>query len=116
MMTIMDKLRHLRCMSRGRVYGSVATLLLIDYFVVPPIADLSKRACLGSLICPTKVERGIYEFFAAVTTLCLLAGFLISREIDKYPEGGSYTALAIFTTLSALFGGTIWLMLHAAFW
>ncbi|MHA6766534.1 hypothetical protein [Sphingobium ummariense] len=109
-------MNSVRLMSRGRVYGSVASILLTGYFVAPPVADLSIRACDGSLICPTKVEQGIYEVFVAVTAVCLISGFLISREIDKYPSTRNVIAAAIFAVLTAFFGGAIWLMLRAAFW
>lgn len=116
MVTTMNAMNSVRLMSRGRVYGLVASVLLIGYFVVPPVADLSMRACASSLICPAKVERGIYVVFAAATAICLVAGFLVSREIDKYPTARGVSAAAIFAALTAFFGGTIWLMLHAAFW
>lgn len=116
MVTAMNAMNPVPLMSRGRVYGLLASALLIGYFVVPPVSDLSMRACAGNLICPTKVERGIYEVLAAATAICLVAGLLISREIDKHPAARSVTAATIFATLTAFFGGTIWLMLHAAFW
>lgn len=116
MVATMDAMNTVRLMTRGRVYGSAASVLLIGYFVVPPIADLAMRACAGSLICPTKVEGGTYEVFTVATAICLIAGLLISREIDKYPAARSVSAAAIFAALTAFFSGTIWLMLHAAFW
>lgn len=90
--------------------------MLVGYFVAPPISDLAMRACVNSLICPAKVEHGIYEVFAVATAVSLMAGFLISREIDKYPTARHITAATTFAALTAFFGGVLWVMLRAAFW
>jgi hypothetical protein len=111
----MDAAYSGRLISRGRAYGLLASAMLIGYFVCPPIAELAARACDGGLICPAKVERGVYEVFAVATAISFIAGFLASREIDKDRTSRQVTASTIFAVHTAFFGGVIWVMLHAAF-
>lgn len=112
----MDAKNAVRYISRGRVYGLIASVLLIGYFVVPIIVDLAGRACAGPLICPANVETGVYGVLAVAAAISLLAGFLISREIGKYPTGSNGTAALIFAAMTAFFGGIVWVVLEAAFW
>jgi chromate transport protein ChrA len=105
-----------RRLLRGRASGLLGSLLLLGYFVVPPVVGLAKSACTGRWICPSKVEDGVYSVLAVAAAICLIAGFLISREVDKQPPNRPIAAATIFALLLAFFAGLLWLMLHAAFW
>ena len=109
------RLNPVRLWTRGRTYGLVGSSLLLIYFVVPPIWALAKAPCGLAPTCPAPIEKGVVPALTLASFYCLLVGYFISRIIDQGLQGRRGEAGAFVLALG-LFGGILWLMLHAAFW
>jgi len=104
-----------RLWTRGRVLGAIGSVLLLAYFIVPPIWDLANRPCDLSAICPAPIERGVVPVLGILSLYCLLVGFFISRIVDNGPQDRR-TVAGVFLLALCVFGGFMWLMVRAAFW
>jgi len=104
-----------RLWTRGRVLGAVGSALLLAYFIVPPVWDLANRPCDLSPTCPAPIETGVVPVLGIFSLYCLLVGFFISRIVDAGPQDRR-TVTVVFLLALGLFGGFLWLMVHAAFW
>ena len=101
--------------TRARVLGALGSALLLAFFILPPIWNLTNRPCDLSATCPAPIERGLVPVLGLLGSYCVLAGFFISRILDAGRQDRRTTAL-VFVLALAVFGGLLCLMIHAAFW
>ena len=100
----------------GRIYGIIAALVLLAFFVIPPQVELHSTACSIWSFAPTGCEAGVRGVFRGAVLYCLLAGYLIGRILDREPVIRAWTAPLIATGAIILFALALWAGLHAAFW
>jgi hypothetical protein len=100
--------------TRGRAYGFAGSMLLLLWFIVPAVSDLANRPCDLAPRCPAPIERGVLPVLVIAGLYCLLVGYFISHIIDQGPQDRR-TALVAFVLALTLFGGFLWVMMHAAF-
>lgn len=101
--------------SRGCVVGAVASTLLLAYFIIPPVWQITHGPCDIAPTCPPPIARDVIFVLGVLGVYCLLAGFFIGRSVDRAAQEGRSTAVA-FLVMLGLFGGLLWVMIQAAFW
>jgi len=124
-MTVIDPLAAIRWLgdaaamsliTPGRIYGIIAAFALLAFFVVPPQVELNGTACSILSFSPTGCEVGVRGVFRGAVLYCLLAGYLISRILDREPVVRTWTAPVIAVGAVVLFALPLWIGLRAAFW
>lgn len=100
----------------GRIYGIVAALALLGFFVVPPQVELMGTSCSVFSFDQSGCEVGVRGVFRGATLYCLATGYLISRILDQEPVIRSRAATAVATAALILFALPLWIALRAAFW
>lgn len=100
----------------GRICGTIAALAFLACFVVPPQIELRGTACGILSFAPTGCEVGLRGVFRGAILYCLVAGYLISRILDREPVVSAWTSTAIAGGAVILFALPLWLALSAAFW
>jgi CBS-domain-containing membrane protein len=100
----------------GRIYGIIAALALLAFFVVPLQVELIGTACSILSFAPTGCEVGVRGFLRGAVFYCLIAGYLISRVLDREPVVGPWTAPIVAGAAVILFALPLWIGLRAAFY
>lgn len=101
---------------RAQVYGIVVALVLIGYFIVPFAVELAGTSCSLWSFGPNGCEVGVRGILRGAVLYCMLAGYLISRLLDREPLVSRQLEVIVAALAVILFGLPLWLVLHAAFW
>jgi hypothetical protein len=86
----------------GRIYGSIATLALLGVFVFQPQMDMPDELCGVLSFWQKDCIVGVQVLYRGTIVYCLLAGYLISRIVDRKPDVRKWAALITATGATCL--------------
>ena len=81
--------------SPGRIYGGVAAFALLAVFVFEPQSDMPDYICDVLSFWQTDCIVGVQVLYRWAIVYCLLAGYLISRLIDRRPAARKWAVPVI---------------------
>jgi len=89
-------------MSPGRIYGSVAGFALLAVFVFQPQSDMPDYICDVLSLWQTNCIVGVQVLYRWAIVYCLLAGYIISRLIDRRPASQKWAVPVIAAGATAI--------------
>ncbi len=99
----------MKLITPGRIYGGVAALALLAVFVLQDQMELPNDICGVLSFSQNGCIVGVQIVYRGAIVYRLVAGYFISRIVDRKPAARTWTALVTAAGAACLFAMPLWI-------